>query len=332
MSRCYILGSGFSRICGLPLASELTPQVFEHAYAEDEDFKDEARMAYRSMLRNLYPGYDFKTSWPDFEELITVLDEWELYRQDYEGINITKQVFNPSHLKSILMRHLPQILCEKTTSCPRDKKDIVTQFVKHVVQSGDSIISFNWDLLLEVNCLEARIPVKYDNSSSDALILIKPHGSLNLVELPRSDYEEAKESFNVHSLTEIYAENDWVVLQSNDPRESLARILIPFGIGLLVEPSTRKSYQSIWIQVQWRRALNILKAVNEIVIIGYSLPRTDFRPRILLQLAMLNRESPPSLQIIDPEAKQLIEHYRQYILTGISTSDTSWDAWFRKSS
>lgn len=332
MTRCYILGAGFSKVCGLPLASELTSLVFEHAYAKDENFKDDARKAYRSMLRNFYPGCDFQTFWPDFEELITVIDEWELYHQDYEGRYITNQTFNPSHLKSVLMRHLPQILCEKTTSCPADKKDIVTQFVKYVVQSGDSIISFNWDLLLEVNCLEAGIPIKYDNAGSDALILIKPHGSLNLVELSRNYYEEAKESINVHSLTEIYSENDWVVLQSNDPRESLARILIPFGVGLLVEPSARKSYQSIWIQAQWRHALNILKTVNEIVIIGYSLPNTDFRPRLLLQLATLNRESPPSLQIIDPKAKQLIERYKRYLLLEISLSDTPWDAWFRKSS
>ena len=69
-------------------ATEYEIVLYADAYAEDEDFKNEARMAYRSMLRTFYPGYDFQTSWPDFEELITVLDEWELYRQDYEGKNI----------------------------------------------------------------------------------------------------------------------------------------------------------------------------------------------------------------------------------------------------
>lgn len=76
MQRCYVLGAGSAEACCLPLASELTRSVFEHVRQSQEDLRPDMPEVWLRLMRNLYPGCDFVQVWPDFEDFITVLDEW----------------------------------------------------------------------------------------------------------------------------------------------------------------------------------------------------------------------------------------------------------------
>ncbi len=59
------------------------------------------------------------------------------------------------------------------------------------------------------------------------------------------------------------------------------------------------------------------------------LPDTDFRPRILLQLAGLYRKKLPAMKIIDPDADRLIDHYKRFSKLKITPIKKSWKDWFR---
>ena len=207
---------------------------------------------------------------------------------------------------------------------------LIKDFVNSVVESNEILFSFNWDLLIEVACQYIGVNINYGKGNEDCLSLIKPHGSLNLAEMSRDRYDKANEAINVHSIEIIHKNNDIVVVRAENPADSANRIIHPFKDVLLVEPTARKAYSSTWIKQQWQHSLDVLRSVEEIVIIGYSLPDTDFRPRILLQLAGLYREKLPSIKIIDPDANRLIDHYKRFSQLKIIPIEKSWKDWFRE--
>ena len=329
MARCYILGAGFSKVCGLPLARELTCRVFESAYPVGDEQRERARKAYLNFLQSVYTYCNFKTDWPDFEDLITLLDEWERYRFDYEGPEPTSNYYNPKHLKTVLLKSMGLHLCKIIGECEDNQMQIIKDFVCSVVESNEIIVSFNWDLLIEVACQKLGQIIDYGKANEGSLSLIKPHGSLNLAEMSRDHYDKAiKKSINVHSIEIIYENNGIVVVRAENPEDSANRIIHPFKDVLLVEPTARKAYSSTWIKQQWQYALDVIRSVDEIVVIGYSLPNTDFRPRILLQLAGLYRKKMPSITIIDPNADRLMNHYKRFSMLEITPIKKSWKDWF----
>ena len=77
-----------------------------------------------------------------------------------------------------------------------------------------------------------------------------------------------------------------------------------------------------------RIALKAIRATDEIVIIGFSLPPTDYRPRVLLQLAGLDRTPPPRIILVDPHAEDVVERYEKYVRTDIEKKQVTWTEWF----
>ena len=327
MKRCYVLGAGFSKDCGLPLASELTENVFKHVYPKNF-FQPTIRDAYLGYLRYLYPDCDLENKWPDFEDLITVLDECEQYRVDYEGTANACDPPNPQHFKARLLKGLCKLLCRKISACSLDQMELIKCFIRQVMEDGSTIVSFNWDLLLEIACKKLGISVSYDGKISEGIQIAKPHGSLNLAEISRKHYDRAKDSINFHSIYIDWEENEKIVIRACDPSDAANRIINPTGATLLVEPTARKSYISGWIQLQWQRAFNMLRQAEEICVIGYSLPDTDFRPRILFQLAGVNRDNCPRICLVDPKADKVAERYKKFINLSVELVNNTWAGWF----
>jgi len=325
--RCYILGAGFSKPLGFPLASELMPEVWDHATHDMDDFGARTRDGWVAMLRTAYPRSDFDRTWPDFEDVITVLDEWEQYRADYEGGPGPPGPLQPAHLKRVLLKHLGLLLCEKLGACDSGTLSMVRRVVQKAADANHSIISFNWDLLLEAAAADGGPPVSYGGNISDGLEVSKPHGSLNLAETTRTDYDRMTGSINVDSLSVDFEEDPFVVVRADNPRDAANRIVHPFREALLVEPTARKSYRSAWLALQWRRALNMVRAAEEVIVIGYSLPPTDFRPRILFQLAGLSRDGLPQVRVVDPRAAEVAARYRQWISSPVQEIQANWIEW-----
>ncbi len=338
-SRCLILGAGFSRTCGLPLARELTPIVWRAMAREDPTdrsanatIRQPGAFGYERLetdlkaIRTLFPNCacdpERAETWPDFEELVTALDESHRYQRSFERLMGTRADDWAGHAKHWLMHHLQERLSELTDAALAAGLGPITQFVKCVNTESDSIISFNWDVLLEIAADELGTPVRYRDDLGPGLRIAKPHGSLNLVDSPKDEYDKARASaINVFGLDEElgYEMNGTkrVVLRAHDPRQAWIRqAWAPRESVVLVEPNIRKAYDRYWLEVQWVRALGMVRNADEIVVIGFSLPPADLRPRILLQLAQLNRNPAPSLTIVDPNATVLCNHYHK--LTGFA--------------
>ncbi len=329
--RCFVLGAGFSKASGLPLASELTGLLFRDAYPEGDDFLAHMRETYLGFLQRLYPSLDFESDWPDFEDIITLLDEWERYRSSYEGTETATVAGTVTHLKSVLLKHLGTCLCELTLSASQASKDLVAGFLQEVQKTNANIVSFNWDLVLECAAKDAGMRIKYDDTEAPGVLLAKPHGSLNLAELDEGEYDRlAATSINIRNLSVAWRNEGSVVVCADDPSDAANRILHPFAEGqkVLVEPTARKAYLSGWIDLQWRSALHQMRSADEIVVIGYSLPDTDFRPRILFQLAGWDAQRQPRITLIDPNADGVVTRYQRCTSVPIESVKSTWSEWF----
>lgn len=326
-SRCFILGAGFSKACGLPLASELAHLVFEHAFPVNDDFRPDIRENWFRFIRHLYPATDLSETWPDFEDLITILDEWAIFQAEYEGRDRAGEPLSPPHFKKVLLRHLALLLCETTAAASRTGIEQVKSFVRTLDLANDRIISFNWDALVEIACRELNIGVSYTQRPDAGLWLAKPHGSITLAEMSRREFDEAKGAINVRNVHVDWEHGDNVIIRADDPTDAANRIVSPFKETVLVEPTARKVYRSPWIRLQWRNALDMLRGADEICVIGFSLPSTDYRPRILLQAATLERNPVPSLRIVDPNSEAIGLRYREVLGVHPELLGTTWEKW-----
>ena len=331
--RCYILGAGFSKACGLPLASKLTEAVMRYCNNQDAELGPDAFREtieqQRTFIHELFPQCDLNTSYPDFEELITVLDEWEDYRRACGG-GTDEFIHN---LKTSLLQNLNALLCDEVSEAKKtDSFKSVQGFVKRACMEQSSIVSFNWDLLLEVAAKSIELEVVYQKPRAEdvkALCLAKPHGSLNLAELSEQDWEEKKNAINVaprDMKTEWRDELTGIrVLRIQNPATDPKGMVYTLG-PIIVPPATRKVYESPWITRQWCLALDMVRNAEEVVIIGYSLPETDIRPRLLIQLARFRREKDIPVTLIDPCGEKLRTRYEHILCKSFKIIDQNWEA------
>src|SRR5262245_51462606 len=123
--RCFVLGAGFSKAGGLPLARELTPVIWRARARDDAadtsprprlvapgGFGYERVKADHDAIKMLFPSCDCDPdrddSWPDFEQLITALDEMSRYQTSFERITHKRISKVARRAKKSLMHYLQQ--------------------------------------------------------------------------------------------------------------------------------------------------------------------------------------------------------------------------------
>jgi len=360
--RCYILGAGFSNPIGLPLAHELTQAVIDrissNAGDDPADPRNWALARWISFLRELYPCYDFESTWPDFEDLITILDEWEDYRHNVQGTPTPPGSQPPAHIRRVLLRHLVLLFCEKTPANGDEKLVPVSQFVQRCAGESSPVISFNWDVLLEAAAKDenAGYSCREEDDKNGALLMVKPHGSINIADTandPNKDpHSQCKQLLEYDEYDNKIGKR--YVICANDPRKAEKEIVAPFGVWknrshkgggqvdqepgsqtvqdsggvILVAPTAKKSYEHPWLIKQWARALDFILSAEEIVVIGFSLPPTDYRPRVLLQLAGFDGKTKARrLILVSPHACEVAKHYRKFVSIPIKCYTSDWREW-----
>lgn len=331
--RCFILGAGFSRCCGLPLASELTHLICSACkktldarkpcvmLGDPRNAGQIVELSGYELIRMLFPRHDCDferpKSWPDFEQLLTMLDEYSQYLLAWECV-VGGPVPNPADLmRSDFLTSLPIELNELTKKASPEGMRTIRSFVESLDLTTDAVISFNWDVLIEIVAEDSGIDARYTDECGQWLRLAKPHGSLNVVDMTAAQYDTFPGAVNAFPLKVqgSYDGAEHVVLRAQDPRDSY-RQLWP-GDRVLVEPNVRKAYTSPWLSLQWTQALRTARDADRLIVIGFSLPATDLRPRLLLQLAQVKRSTPPHLTIVDPDPDdRLCGHY--HTLTGLA--------------
>src|SRR5690606_8183738 len=84
---------------------------------------------------------------------------------------------------------------------------------------------------------------------------------------------------------------------------------MPGAIPAIVPPSYAKLEESAWLQATWKRAAEDLAAAEQVVFIGYSMPRTDGFMRGMLVGSCLGRGGKVPRVVVIDTCDGVIEEY-----------------------
>ena len=213
--RIFVLGAGFSRPAGLPVASELYPLVRQHIvdrHGRDTKFDSDVReyLDYCSVCGQ--SGQSEENL--DLEGLMSFLDI-----EHYLGFRGSKTWSQEGNESQLMIRKAIGHVIHSRTPSPDAIPDVYLRFAE-ALSVHDTVLTLNYDLILE-NALKAvgkpfrRYPNRFQsinehggtlNNDADELVLLKLHGSLDwfddrqYLELRRSLEQQGINRTPIHSV------------------------------------------------------------------------------------------------------------------------------------
>ena len=167
-------------------------------------------------------------------------------------------------------------------------------------QSGNSIISFNWDLQAERLLNEARIPWCYwPVGHGRALPVIKPHGSINWNSHRRQDYRADYSGWKSVRGTGLSYDC------ANPLRDHQLDYVVPQLSHLLYPGDSDQPEADNDLEPLWRDAAYLLDDAEEVVFIGYSFPSYDPHSRYFFANKVKNK----TVIAINPSSDDLDKLY-----------------------
>ena len=166
----YIVGAGFSKTFGLPLADEFLSNLIEES--ENDDFKHRVN----TTCRDFFPNFnDIFGNYPNVEDFYnynySLLNYYSLWGN---GANKFVKDFVPEFIFEV-----SKFLDNKIYSIDSKKEFYIEQFCL-MLSPGDVIVSFNWDNIIERYLEKYKKPYTFHLSSDlQQINLLKLHGSID---------------------------------------------------------------------------------------------------------------------------------------------------------
>jgi hypothetical protein len=208
--RMFILGAGFSKPAGFPLATDLTDEVLEKLREivgpEDEvfDFANNIRQLHKWIKQSqtlpplsIEEFYDYATTFA------------ERFRLEHHGEKVGRHWGDTAYMKayeveawlSYLDESLLDVLLEHEDSANLEP---VQRFVD-ALQPGDTVVTFNYDRLVE-RCLNAR-GLNWSFGLNDwqpgTILVLKMHGSLDWIRYVRNSSQKRPGATRLFSKTDL---------------------------------------------------------------------------------------------------------------------------------
>jgi hypothetical protein len=313
MNRAFVLGAGASRFAGYPLGLDLW------RFLRDTDLPEvhtrEARAAVLEVMEpilrlNPPPERDR----PDLEKLFTLLDlgrlgvgpeelrraDWPLTKEKVMRLIAADFQWQEQMFQGqIVYANYPFGLEIDQAFA----QSVLTAWVD-TLNPGDSIVSFNWDLLHEsalwrggkwhfadgygFRCRDSpedvRSPIKF----------LKLHGSVNWAQESPLDV-----------VAEVEHKQDYFK-GATDDRQTYSKRAGRWNMGRnLIVPSYMKDISGNRLLLRlWNQARIALREADEIFVIGFSLNDADVAARELFATALDQKDPAPRLVVIAPEQYQ----------------------------
>lgn len=201
--------------------------------------------------------------------------------------------------------------------------------------SSDVLVSFNYDVLLDLAFYQHRLPVDYalgqNTPQLGSIPLLKLHGSMNWV-------KHADCRFASQNSTEVQLlgfDGGQALLERGDrdarfwgyrhlrdtkctnPGCNYSGVLAP----VFVPPTWSKSPVQAGIPEVWNRAVSELESAEQIVVIGYSMPPTDTFFQYLIALGMRKNLKLKRVVIVNPDnSPDFIKRYREIFAQDVQVS------------
>ncbi len=349
MSKCFVLGAGFSKaIANLPLMKELTA-AFQSVRAREEVNGNTNRVFWADRINNyLYyleneffvkpcvtntPGRTYRDC--NFKENIeallsfidlnlsgqiraTVIDA-NGEKADFTKSSLFWNFTDLGDLRGAITTYIYLSLIH-----PEVQQNVMESFVR-LLNDGDQIVTFNYDLMVETALYERNLwnpsdgygvqfqslpEISHSHRFNSKNQLFKLHGSLNWEGLSIFGPELEMEFFYDDG-TPIFPD----FLLKEKPRK-----FIPYqGAhgGCWIMPTFIKDFSVPELLRVWRSAHEALLKAQEVIVIGYSLPLADSAACVLFGTTDIAQKR---VRIIDPDysvkgrfcqitGNQNIQHY-----------------------
>lgn len=223
---------------------------------------------------------EWLTNSMSLESTFTFID----LKTEYEE-GVPRRAFETAYQELVKMMRLTFYRTLKGPSCP------VHRELAKRIQNDDTVMSYNYDILADnalfedckINERNYLVPfgkVYYQGKwmnpreSLSRIKLVKLHGSLNWLSCRRCSLlfcflgEKTPENYSLGTPASVKCPNP--DCNSNE----LEHVLIP--------PVLNKDYDLPGMKLLWKTAEAELGSADRVVVIGYSLPPTDFRSELLL--------------------------------------------------
>lgn len=307
MSRVIILGAGASKFAGFPLANNLWDALSSHHSTKNYNQDFSACQPLVETLSQLLEN----PSKPDLELIFTFADlasisNTKFYNHDLEDAYKTKKAFG--RVISTFFKDLSFDTLKKNYT-----QEILQKWAK-CIKEGDTIISFNWDLIHETGLWNAEKwhfscgygfkPNNVVELIQSKVTILKLHGSANWgfnnegdVGPPLIDYSSG--FFKGSLLINSSGMSDW-------------------GYSLILPSYLKAPAEEPSLIPLWQQAHKALRKAEEIIILGYSLPEADVPSRTLLSTSLTVNKDLKSIKIVAGKSG------------GFNTAYARWDEFFHK--
>lgn len=327
--RVFILGAGFSKPAGLPLATELTDDLLGEIRQRVGDdhrllqFADHIRQLHQWISRkhsipllNIEEFYDYATNYAErfrFEQHLQTVgrDAGETaYRQAWDIEAWLSQL--DDRLLDVLLRYEQQ-----ANLCP------IRRFA-NILRPSDVIVTFNYDLLVEraLAAQDRDWTLAFNDVNGGRIKVLKLHGSVDWVCLPR------REHYDDSGLELLFSKTD-TNQERNPPNSRINEIEYDFELFRTTTDArmeskiqNRKIYQGDQffglaglgpckrvsqvpgLGVPWELARQAISRAELIIIVGFSFSGFDRLAQIEFARVMAGREERnepgPRIVVVDP--------------------------------
>ncbi len=293
----YVLGAGASRHAGYPLAASMGTQLFEWMRSHRSQAFDYPAVV--EFLQRTFGNIE------NIEDLLTnihkLIAEYKNGTPDQRAVR--------SVLANETRPAIIQAVREWFTEIRQNKTEAYECFANELIEAGDCIISFNYDVSLEHELRRAgkwRIGDGYgftipEFPSDSPVKLLKLHGSINWLALMFGGITGALQiqPGNVFGLRPVLGSNELAFLGYPDltdpsfrhPGAAIPTMIMPTrSKEFFFDTNLGREWEGFWDRL-WQQAADALKGSDVVVLCGYSLPPADQRARDLLAVRTLTQSS-----------------------------------------
>ena len=298
--RVCIFGAGVSASCGIAVAKDILRDAILRLSRRDSEKRDRIHR----LLKYLYPGFqDLVLNYPNIEDFLNLLQMAKLFNtEDF----IESSLWSESKIREVERITLKAVTDYIWEQMQQDQgMEVIKQFVKEWVRTGDTFITFNWDLTLERALEDNRENPSYwysypPNSSGDeSITVLKPHGSVDWYR--KTDLPPKKFKGRVQSLDEsvsVFTQFDFSEIPE---MANCTPVIVP--------PVATKDFSHDILKRTWQGVYRAVSRATDLYIIGYSLPKEDQFARLVLGRALRNnilksgkkRKLPLRVVIVNPD-------------------------------
>lgn len=335
--RVFILGAGFSKMAGMPLATDLTNHL--GGKFQEDDLKDAMEWLGYLQQRIEWLG-DGKSKGINIEEVFDLAQfDIELWKMKQQLCHLGRNYGDTPQQNaegieawlSYMEDDLRDVIWKEQKKA---KLDQIKKFSTHL-NPDDVVLTFNYDTLLEKSLEQQNNKWQYgfEQEKGSGVKILKMHGSINWIMVRR----DQKDNFGYPLLfekTDINVE-DHGAKASNEIEYNYVLLRVPndklsnrienrdlqlgskqYEIAIAGLGRYKPLSELVGSGEIWNNAIRALRNCEQIYIIGFSLSPFDTMARlhfggVMMERSKVKKIGLPQITLIDPIAGELKSNFKK---------------------